>query len=188
MSIGYLEFASDALAIWNKYPFYANRAADWATILAGVTADARTHDKTIQNPAAALSIGASQTNLENALSLLVNRGLAGNMLQSQMVSAIGAASGTAEAPGEIRRATIFASASPPIVGTTMTVLPGTWAGAPTSRTYQWTRDGANIATATATTYVLVSADTGGHAIRCVESAVNATGTSVGKPSLPIQVP
>ena len=105
-----------------------------------------------------------------------------------MVSALGAVSSTAEAPGEIRKSTkVWASASPPISGTVLTVAPGTWAGSPTSFTYQWTRDGANIAGATATTYTLASADVGGHAIRVVESGVNATGTSVGKPSNAIQV-
>lgn len=46
------------------------------------------------------------------------------------------------------------------VGQTLTVGTGTWTGAPVSYARQWLRDGVEIAGATASTYVLVSADQG----------------------------
>lgn len=187
MSYGYAEFQAAAQRTWNSSAALSTRAAEWAAVIAGVAADTRKHDKTIDVAPAALKIGLPQTPFTSEINLLINKGLGGNLLQSQMVSALGAVSATAEPPGEIRKATIFASAAPPVVGTVLTVSPGTWANA-TSFTYQWTRDGTNIAGATATTYTLVSADVGGHALAVVESGVNATGTSVGKPSRPIQVP
>lgn len=186
MTYRYPDFLAQAQNKYNAARWYSGRTAEWSILISAVAGDNRTHDKTIQNPSAALSVGAGQTWFENEISLLVNRGLAGNLTQSQMVSAMGSISGAAEPPGSISRATIFASASPPVVGTVLTVIPGTWAGAPTSRTYIWTRDGTTIAGATATTYTLVSADIGGHSIRSVESAVNASGTTVGPPSNHIQ--
>ena len=45
------------------------------------------------------------------------------------------------------------------VGQTLTITGNTWTGTPTiTYTYQWLRNGANISGATASTYVLVSAD------------------------------
>ncbi len=58
------------------------------------------------------------------------------------------------------------------VGSLLTCANGTWTGAP-SFTYQWTRDGVNIAGATAQTYTTVSADSP-HNIAC-----NVTGTNGG---------
>jgi hypothetical protein len=43
-------------------------------------------------------------------------------------------------------------------GTTLTANPGIWTNSPTTYLYQWTRNSANIAGATANTYVLVIAD------------------------------
>lgn len=64
------------------------------------------------------------------------------------------------------------------VGTVLAVMPGTWRGAtPITLTYQWTRDGANITGATATSYTLVAADVPGHSIACVETATNAQGAT-----------
>ncbi len=57
------------------------------------------------------------------------------------------------------------------VGSTLTATTGTW-NTTFTYTYQWTRDGSNIGSATASTYVTVSADIG-HAIAC---NVTATGT------------
>jgi len=46
------------------------------------------------------------------------------------------------------------------VGSTLTVRSGTWAPVPTTLKYQWKRNGAAIAGATATTYKVMSADAG----------------------------
>jgi hypothetical protein len=60
------------------------------------------------------------------------------------------------------------------VGSTLTVSNGTWSGSPTSYAYQWQRDGADIGSATNSTYVLVSGDLG-HLIRCAVTATDAYG-------------
>ncbi|ADB52677.1 hypothetical protein Cwoe_4263 [Conexibacter woesei DSM 14684] len=66
------------------------------------------------------------------------------------------------------------------VGGTLTCAPGRWSGAPTSLAYQWLRDGAPIAGASAATYRLVRADTGAR-VSCRVLAANAAG--VGGPAL-----
>jgi len=58
------------------------------------------------------------------------------------------------------------------VGNTLTAVPGAWSPQP-GLTYQWTRDGANIASATSSTYALVAADAG------TAIAVEVTGTLAG---------
>jgi hypothetical protein len=62
------------------------------------------------------------------------------------------------------------------VGQTLSVSNGTWSGSPTGYTYQWTRDGLDIASATANTYVLVSGDSG-KLIGCYVTATDANGGS-----------
>jgi hypothetical protein len=63
----------------------------------------------------------------------------------------------------------------PVVGSTLTGTPGSWTGSP-SLTYAWRRDGAAIAGATGTTYVLVAADAG-HTITFAVTATNAGGSA-----------
>jgi len=64
-----------------------------------------------------------------------------------------------------------------LVGQTLTANPGSWGGKlPITYTYQWTRDGANIASATAATYLLVAADKN-HVIGCKVTATNSTGNT-----------
>lgn len=46
------------------------------------------------------------------------------------------------------------------VGSTVTAVPGTWTPTPTAFTYQWTRNGAAISGATASTYQVSTADAG----------------------------
>lgn len=65
------------------------------------------------------------------------------------------------------------SGSDAFVGTTLTTTDGTWTGSPSSFTYQWTRAGTNIGSATNSTYLLAVADVG-QLIRCV-----VTGHKVG---------
>lgn len=52
---------------------------------------------------------------------------------------------------------------------------GNWTGAPTSRTYQWKRDGVNVGTNSPNLTITV-ADYG-HVYTCVQTATNAAGTS-----------
>ena len=63
------------------------------------------------------------------------------------------------------------------VGQTLTTTNGTWDNAPSSYTYQWTRNGSNISGATSSTYNTVAADMG-TLIRCEVTAINAGGPSL----------
>ena len=63
------------------------------------------------------------------------------------------------------------------VGSTLTTTNGTWTNSPTF-TYQWYRGATLITSATATTYVTVTADTG-LAVTCRVTGTNAAGSAVG---------
>ena len=67
------------------------------------------------------------------------------------------------------------------LGDTLTATAGTWTGTPAPTfAYQWTRNGTNIAGATATTYVITAADQGTNIavkVTGTNSAGNATATS-----------
>lgn len=62
------------------------------------------------------------------------------------------------------------------VGSVLTCANGTWTGSP-AFTYQWLRNGAEIAAATASTYTLVAADRE-TTIQCRVTATNAGGSAV----------
>ena len=162
---------------WNP-----NFAAEMTTLVAALGSDNTTHDSTIETRVAALTIGPNQTRAQNDAILLINAAKGGNLSNLQIISAIDDTLGVAHAPAVIDVPYASANASPPIVGTVCSVTTGNWTGTPTSYTYQWTRDGTNIAAATAATYTLVSADVPGHQIRCVVTAVNATGSTAAPPS------
>jgi hypothetical protein len=70
------------------------------------------------------------------------------------------------------------STSTPVIGTAITVTPGTWTGSPTL-TYQWQRNTGSwvdIASATSTSYTPVDADWG-YALRVVETGTNGAGSA-----------
>ena len=72
--------------------------------------------------------------------------------------------------------------APAITGTavdeyTLTCSTGTWTGTGSiTYTYQWTRNGSNIGSATNSTYTLVTADVG-QSILCVVTATDITGSA-----------
>lgn len=72
------------------------------------------------------------------------------------------------------------------VGQTLTTTNGTWDNAPSSYTYQWTRNGSNISGATSSTYLTVVADMG-TLVRCVVTAINAGGPSLPATSNSIDI-
>lgn len=73
------------------------------------------------------------------------------------------------------------------IGVVLTLLPGTWRGAtPITLTYQWTRDGANIAGATSASYTLVAADVPGHTLTVVETATNSQGNASAPAYSPVR--
>jgi len=64
-----------------------------------------------------------------------------------------------------------------VVGSTLSSTTGTWTGTPTiTYTYQWKRNGSNIASATSSTYTLVQADAT-FAITCAVTATNLAGSA-----------
>lgn len=162
--------------------------AELATITAALASDATTHDVTIQKPPAAVGILPSHTPFTNDINHVINKGKGGNLVASQMIAAIDHVVGVASKPGLIDIPHASANASPPIVGTVCSCTQGNWDGVPTSKTYQWTRNGTNIGSATSATYTLVSADTGGKQICCVVTATNAQGSTAAPPSNAIFVP
>jgi hypothetical protein len=160
-----------------------NQATEMAAIAAALGTDNTTHDATIEARAAALTIREPPANsrFQNDILLLVNQAKGGNLNNSQIISGLDDALGVAHKPGVIDIPYASANASPPVVGTQVSVTNGNWTGAPTSYTYQWKRDGTtNLGTAAS--YTLVSADIGGHQITCVVTAVNATGSTAAPPS------
>jgi hypothetical protein len=60
------------------------------------------------------------------------------------------------------------------VGSALSVSNGTWSGSPTGYSYQWLRDGDEIASATASSYTLVAGDSGAM-IGCSVVATDAFG-------------
>lgn len=70
-----------------------------------------------------------------------------------------------------------------IVGNTLSTTNGSWTPAPTGFTYQWHRSGADISAATASTYLLVTADIGA-VITVTVSATTAGGTTTADSSPP----
>jgi hypothetical protein len=76
------------------------------------------------------------------------------------------------------------------VGATLTCAHGTWTNAGTpAYTYQWTRDGANIAAATASTHVIVTADVT-HSVGCTVTNTDAYGavSAAATPVIPTGMP
>lgn len=82
---------------------------------------------------------------------------------------------------------VSSPANPPTTGTVLTAKPGTVYAKPAATlTYQWTRNGTNIAGATSATYTVVAGDLGTRT-GCVVTATNASGatTSTLAPVAPV---
>lgn len=104
------------------------------------------------------------------------------------INAIAAAAGTAK-PEIVNAPFASSNATPPIVGSILSVTNGIWlnAGGATF-TYQWQRDNVNIAGQTAATHTVVSADLGGHELSCLVVATTGAGASTPSQSNYIVVP
>ena len=164
---------------WNP-----NFATEMGVLVTALGTDTTTHSAEIEAPPLALRIDASHTRLTNDAILLINSAKAGNMSADAIIGALDVALGTAYHPVNVDVPYASANAAPAIVGTVVTVTTGNWAGAPTSYAYQWKRDGSTNLGAAAS-YTLISADIGGHAITCIVTATNATGSKAAPPSNPI---
>lgn len=69
----------------------------------------------------------------------------------------------------------------------LTALVGNWSNDPTSFTYQWKRDGANISGATGKTYTVVAGDVG-KAISVAVTATNGTGNATATSAATANIP
>jgi hypothetical protein len=186
MSVRQVDLAGDFRILKGIHYANANFATEMAAIATALLTETARHDRTIDAPSSAvLKIGepngSTFTRLTNDAILLVNLGLAGGLKPSQILGAIDDAASILYKPGNIDIPYASANASPPVVGTVVTVTNGNWTGTPTGYTYQWKRDGStNLGTAAS--YTLVSADIGSHAITCVVTATNATGSTAAPAS------
>ena len=153
-----------------------NFVSEMTALVASVNSDSTTHSAEIETPIVALRVGADKSRLQNDALLLINNAKAGNMTKFQIIAAMDDALAIAHAPANVTVPYASANASPAIVGTIVSVTVGNWTSTPTSYTYQWKRDGVtNLGTAAS--YTLIAADVGGHAIACVVTAINATGST-----------
>ena len=174
MSYQLADFVSQVQWISRVHYANPNRATELNAICNLLATDPTTHDATIETPPAGLQPGnVANTHFTNAVLEIVNRGKGGNLRPLDMGNAI-----TAEL------SEIFApvNTSPPVisgtgtVGQTLTSTVGNWTYVPTSYTYQWLRNGANIAGATASTYTLAAADSG-ESVSMELTAINAAGST-----------
>jgi len=87
--------------------------------------------------------------------------------------------GTSPAPQPPVNTTLPQITGTPAVGATLSASTGTWSGdQPQSYSYQWLQDGSPIAGATASSYIVSSADQG-HQLAVEVTATNASGSASG---------
>ena len=166
-------FQNDIILLGKKNFKYPTLAAELNAIVTALGTDVTRHDLTITTPPAAVKPGRDKTPFTNEALLIVNKGKAGNLPNATMAAQINAALGLILAP--VNTVAPVASGTG-TVGQTLSCTQGTWSYAPTSYARQWLRGGANIAGATATTYVLVAADSG-TSVSCRVTATNPAGST-----------
>lgn len=190
MSMREPDFASQIALTYAIHKWNANRATELTAISTALGTDVTVHDKTIENPPAALQILTPpvHSRFTNDINLIVNKGKGGNLSAASMVAAIDVVLGIPSKPGLID--VPYLSGVPPYGnGSVLTCTQGNWAGLPTSKTYQFRRDGVNFGTNTGVnTYTIVTASDSGHSIDCVVTATNAQGSTVAPHSNVIRIP
>jgi len=159
-----------AAAIHRSNP---NAAAELNAIATALSSDPTTQDLTLQLPPAALLPGPSQTKFTNDVLLIVNKGKGGALTPTAMSNAITAGLSNILVPVNTAAPAVTGTGT---VGQTLSCTTGTWSYVPTSYQYQWVRSGAAITGATASTYVLVAADST-KSVSCFVVGVNAAGAS-----------
>jgi len=163
-------------AVLSAKIFYAdpNRVTELNAIISALNPDPTTHDTTIETAPAGVQPGnVLNTPFAGEVIRLVNRGKAGNLTNAAMATALSQ---------EIAAVLPPVNTGPPVasgtgtVGSTLNVTTGAWSNFPASYTYQWLRGAATIAGATASSYVLVAADSG-NSVSCRVTATNPTGSA-----------
>ena len=153
---------------------YSNRAAELQAIAAALNTDTVTHDTTIKTAPTGLKPGLpSNSRFTNDILLVVNAGRAGNLSPLAMSNAITAELSKVLAPVNTTPPAVSGTGT---VGQTLTCTMGNWQYAPTSYAYQWLRNGGVITGATASTRLLVAADSG-NSISCRVTATNPAGST-----------
>ncbi len=152
---------------------YAAISTELQAIATALSSDTTKHGPTIEKPAAALTIGRTQTYFTNDVLRVVNKGKEGNLTPTAMSNAITTALGIVLPPTNTTPPAVTGTGT---VGSTLTSTVGIWTLSPTSYTYQWERNGAKIAGAVASTYKLVAADST-HAIGCVVTGYTPGGSA-----------
>lgn len=183
MSMAESDVIGEMTILQKKWYAYPAVNAELQAIVAGLGADLTTHSHLIETPPAATKHGPAQTPFTNQALLIVNKAKGGNVPNATIAAAIDDVIGVAHAPAPVYAPQVSGTAT---VGSTLSCTMGIWDGAPTSYAYQWLRDGANIAGATAATYVLQAADSK-HGVSCRVTATNATGTGPGSVSNSVQI-
>jgi hypothetical protein len=180
MSVREPDLAGEIVLLKGIHYANPNFNAEMTTIVAALGSDTTKHSAEIEAPPLALRIDPSHSRLTNDAILLINTAKAGNLTTSQIISAIDDTLGVAHAPAVVN--TPYVSSNGVIVGSVCSCTTGQWTGNPTGYAYAWKRDGATAVGTNAATYTLVSADIGGHAITCIVTATNATGSQAAPPS------
>jgi hypothetical protein len=169
------DFTDQTVLIARKWghKHYASIAAELNAIATALNTDTSKHDLTITKPPAAVKPGHNQTYFTNDILVAVNRGKGGGLTPLAMSNAITA---------ELSKIFPPVMTSPPVVsgtatvGSTLSCTNGNWTYVPTGYGYVWLRGGVPITGATASTHVLVAADSGNN-IACRVGATNAAGTT-----------
>lgn len=150
-----------------------NRAAELNAIATALGSDPTTHDTTIQTAPAGLQPGnAANTKFTNDILLVVNSGKGGNLTNAQMAAAITAGLANEIPPVNTAAPVVSGTGA---VGNTLSCTQGIWTYGQTYA-YQWLRNGANIAGATAASYVLQALDSTNN-VSCRVTATNPAGSA-----------
>ena len=151
-----------------------NVAAELTAIATALGSDATTHDTTLQTAPAGLQPGnPANTRFTNDILLVVNAGKGGNLTPAQMAAAINAGIASEVPPANTAAPVASGTGT---VGQTLSVTNGTWTNSPSSFAYRWQRGATPISGATASTYVLVAADSG-TSVSCQVTATNPAGSA-----------
>ena len=170
------DFLAEVILVVAGHKYYGgNRATELNALAAALNADTATRDVTLQSPSSLATTPGypSNSRFVNDVLLVVNRGKASGLNNTAMSNAISGALAQLLPPVNTTPPAVTGTAT---VGSTLTTTVGIWTYVPTTYTYQWRRSGADIAGATATTYVIVTADKGNQ-LSCYVTATNAAGST-----------
>jgi hypothetical protein len=199
MSVSYSQFQQEVALQVLKFRWYSTVAnptppaavnAELNAISTALASDTTTHDETIENPAStAVQFGnLANTDFTDLFLYHVNKGKAGNLSNATMAQAIDGVTGALAPPGVVD--VPFLYGVPPYAnGSVLTCTQGNWLGTPTTKNYQFRRDGVNFGSnSTTSTYTIVTATDSGHSIDCVVTAINGQGSTIAPASNAIRIP